>query len=272
MKQMVSQKKQTLDTFISTEKKKKKRRAMVEGSDYFGEEASPSVSFDTNPRDVKKRSSTLTLQHNESGHHKFSSSPKKEHQESFNFNALMRSIAMEGRPGSPDSPKKGEPDFTKGKSNSEMLNAIRSSLKNDFKVFRDEVSDTGLVTKTAEMIKHELHQQAIKLLLDGDISTGLKQFEFTKLMHNQPIVDDLAFKIYERDTSRIKDLSHFKNTLKFCEKGLFIKFRNGKITYDQLLARVEESRFGTKYTVLDDLIPDLKPEYLHKPEDETMYD
>lgn len=91
-------------------------------------------------------------------------------------------------------------------------------------------------------------------------------------MHNQEIVDDLAFKIYEKDTRRITDLTHFKSTLKHCEKGLFIKFRNGKLTYDQLLARVEESRFGTKYTVLDDMIPDLKPEYLNKPEDETMYD
>ncbi|TNV86179.1 hypothetical protein FGO68_gene11142 [Halteria grandinella] len=274
MQVMVAEKRQELDKFIRTEKKKRKKRAMAEGSVHFGDEISPTVSFDANASPdiptVKKRSSTLTIQATDLPA-KGIPSPKKE-SEGFNFQLLSKSVAIDGRAVSPENIKKGEPDFTKGKSNSEMLNAIRASLKNDFKVFKDQISDSGFVSRTAEMIKFEIHQQAVRLLLDGDISTGLKQFEFTKLMHNQEIVDDLAFKIYERDTKRIRDLQHFKNTLKFCEKGLFIKFRNGKLTYDQLLARVEESRFGTKYTVLDDMIPDLKPEYLNKPEDETMYD
>lgn len=153
-----------------------------------------------------------------------------------------------------------------------MLAALKDNLKNDFKIFKDEVSENGVVKWTADIIKHELKQQAIRLLLEGDVQSGLKQYEFTKLMHNPEIVDDLAFRIYERDPKRIRDLQHFKQTLKYCEKRLYVKFRTGKLTFDQLLSRVEESRFGTKYVVLDDMIPDLKPEYLRKPEDETMYE
>jgi hypothetical protein len=59
--------------------------------------------------------------------------------------------------------------------------------------------------------------------------------------------------------------------LRHCDRGLYLKFRDHQITYDQFLARVEQLRFGTKYSVLDDVKPILKPSYLDKPDDEQMY-
>jgi hypothetical protein len=34
---------------------------------------------------------------------------------------------------------------------------------------------------------------------------------------------------------------------------------------------VEEERFGVKYLVLDDLVPEMKPEHLRPPLDENMF-
>ena len=60
--------------------------------------------------------------------------------------------------------------------------------------------------------------------------------------------------------------------MKHCDKSLFLKFRGHEITYDQLIARVEELRFGTQYLVLDDLKPLLQEKYLEMPDDPLIYD
>ena len=62
-----------------------------------------------------------------------------------------------------------------------------------------------------------------------------------------------------------------KISFRNCDKLLFKQFRDYEITYDQLLARVEEKRFGTKYVVLDDMKPTLNEKYLVAPEDERMH-
>lgn len=82
----------------------------------------------------------------------------------------------------------------------------------------------------------------------------MKQYEFLKLLQNPRVLSDIAYKIYEKDPKRIScGQVHFKNSLAHCDKHLYQQFRDGKITCDQLLARIEEKRFGTKYYVLDDL-------------------
>jgi hypothetical protein len=91
------------------------------------------------------------------------------------------------------------------------------------------------------------------LLLRGDVTKKLKQFEFTKHVRDNYILDDLVHKIYEQDPKRILDTQHLKLAIRFCDKSLYQKFRDYQITYDQLLSRVEEARFGTKYVVLDDI-------------------
>ena len=90
-------------------------------------------------------------------------------------------------------------------------------------------------------------------------------------MEQPQIQEQLAFGLYEKNPGRIKDLQHFKYALRHCDRGLYLKFRDHQITYDQFLARVEQLRFGTKYSVLDDVKPILKPSYLDKPDDEQMY-
>jgi hypothetical protein len=38
-----------------------------------------------------------------------------------------------------------------------MLEALKAGLKNDFKIFKDEASENGIIMKTADVIKYELH-------------------------------------------------------------------------------------------------------------------
>ena len=48
----------------------------------------------------------------------------------------------------------------------------------------------------------------------------------------------------------IQDLS---DTLTDADKDLFVKYRDGQLTYDQLRARIAERRYNTVYKCLDDL-------------------
>ena len=43
--------------------------------------------------------------------------------------------------------------------------------------------------------------------------------------------------------------------LENCDRWIFLKFRDGELTADQLSSRVVERRFGLKYKTLDDLKP-----------------
>lgn len=51
-----------------------------------------------------------------------------------------------------------------------------------------------------------------------------------------------------------------------------MKFREGNITYDQLLARVEYKRFGTKYQVLDDLRGKIQDNFIDPGPDDAVID
>ena len=86
--------------------------------------------------------------------------------------------------------------------------------------------------KTADQIKEEEKHDQIKLLLTDDVYQKLKQYEFIKLMQNPEILEKVAYKIYERDPSKIHDYTHFKQALKHTDKNMFMKFRESIITYD----------------------------------------
>ena len=63
-------------------------------------------------------------------------------------------------------------------------------------------------------------------------------------------------------------LNELKDLLKTIDKYLFVMFRNGEITLDQLKARLAEKNQNVVYTVLDDLRGTLQPEILEGvPED-----
>ncbi len=51
---------------------------------------------------------------------------------------------------------------------------------------------------------------------------SLKQVELARYLHDPEFLDDLAHRIYEKDSKRITDLAHFKLSLKHCDKNLFI--------------------------------------------------
>lgn len=46
----------------------------------------------------------------------------------------------------------------------------------------------------------------MELLIKGDVNATLKQFEFTKILANPLLLDELIHKIYETDPKRIRDI------------------------------------------------------------------
>jgi hypothetical protein len=51
-----------------------------------------------------------------------------------------------------------------------------------------------------------------------------------------------------------------------------MNFREYKITYDQLLSRVEKIRFGQDYPILDDMVgTTLDEKFLEEPKDAQLY-
>lgn len=68
--------------------------------------------------------------------------------------------------------------------------------------------------------------------MTSDVVNSMKQYEFIKLINNPKILSDVSHKIYEKNPLRIKNQTHFKATLKHCDKFIFTQFRDEHITYD----------------------------------------
>ena len=56
-------------------------------------------------------------------------------------------------------------------------------------------------------------------------------------------------------------LDDLTDTLKDIDRDLFINFRDKKVTYDQIKARLAERRYNIIYKCLDDLKPEIDPEF-----------
>ena len=108
--------------------------------------------------------------------------------------------------------------------------------------------------------------------MNKNVNEHFKEFEFTKLVRTPKIVESLVYKFFEKDPKRIRDTQHLKIALPFCDRRLFMNFREYKITYDQLLSRVEKIRFGEDYPILDDMIgTTLDEKFLEEPKDPQLY-
>jgi len=68
--------------------------------------------------------------------------------------------------------------------------------------------------------------------------------------------------IQEHRKKEIPEVERLKEVLYHCDKYLFHKFKGEKVSFDQLVARIMDKRFGLQYKVLDDLKPTLHPSIL----------
>lgn len=79
-------------------------------------------------------------------------------------------------------------------------------------------------------------------------------------MTNKLIIKKLASKLQAKFESKNK-LEDYEYILPKTNRGLLIAFRDGKMTFEQFYARIQEFVCGIKYAVLDDF-KELCPEWL----------
>jgi len=93
----------------------------------------------------------------------------------------------------------------------------------------------------------------------GDIVNSLSYNDYERILNQSDVREKIAIELAEQHSKlkrvNIEDLSA---TLKAADKDLYVRFKNGEYTLDQLKARIAERWDGTKYKVLDDLKEQLK--------------
>ena len=85
----------------------------------------------------------------------------------------------------------------------------------------------------------------------------MANYTFLELLKDPYLRDEVCLELLKdssRGNIRKDDLLR---VIEHTHKDLFINFRNRGITLEQLKSRVAERRFGIKYVVLDDLLPNL---------------
>ena len=92
----------------------------------------------------------------------------------------------------------------------------------------------------------------------------LSNHQFQAVVRLPIVTDELSFLLLEDTFTSCRKQDHSGRTLnqqreclrgllKFIDKKIFLKFRQGELTLDQVEARVNGCCFGVKYKVLDDL-------------------
>ena len=98
------------------------------------------------------------------------------------------------------------------------------------------------------------------------MSTDLERITysmFDKKMRDEDNCKELAASLGIHLHEKFKkeyDLEAIERCLPYVDKGLFINFRDGKVSIAQLKARVAERRGYAKYKVFDDIYPNLSEE------------
>lgn len=120
--------------------------------------------------------------------------------------------------------------------------------------------------EVAQAIKN--HQARIKEneeklgKLSGDAVQTISFREYEKLLANDEVREKLLIQLQDKFTHlRSVSLAQLSSAVVRADKDLFVKFRDGQYTLDQLKARIAERKDGIKYVVLDDLKQRLDPKY-----------
>lgn len=74
---------------------------------------------------------------------------------------------------------------------------------------------------TKEEIKYDQNKKYLEMVLTGDLSTCMKEYEFTKLIHDPQFVEEWVFKLYEKEPKRIRDTQHLKLAIPYCDKKMY---------------------------------------------------
>ena len=95
--------------------------------------------------------------------------------------------------------------FKKGTTNSEMIEGLRGTLHDDILAKFNENAHLVPKEKTREENQLELEAKNAEMLMKDDIFSCLKEFEFTRLVRDPKIVEQLVYKFFEKDPKRIRD-------------------------------------------------------------------
>jgi hypothetical protein len=125
-----------------------------------------------------------------------------------------------------------------------MIDGLRGTLREDYHAIMNQNPRTNPKEKSKEEVQLDEENKNVEILMKEDIYAHFKEFEFTRLIRNPKVVEKLVYKFFEIDPKRIRDTMHLKIVLPYTDRRLFSNFRDYKITYDQLLSRVEKIRFG----------------------------
>lgn len=95
--------------------------------------------------------------------------------------------------------------FKKGTTNSEMIEGLRGTMHDDILTKFNENAHLVPKEKSKEETQLELDAKNAEMLMKADIFSCLKEFEFTRLVRDPKIVEQLVYKFFEKDPKRIRD-------------------------------------------------------------------
>jgi hypothetical protein len=102
------------------------------------------------------------------------------------------------------------------------------------------------------------------LLSDG--LSDIHYYDFHKLIKDPKVREEVCFVLHDRYHKTFKPkevlkMNQLMDVVNEADKDLFIKFRDGHITFDQLRIRIAERKFQMEFKCLDDLKPIIEPKY-----------
>jgi hypothetical protein len=73
-----------------------------------------------------------------------------------------------------------------------------------------------------------------RALISNSSLGGLTNQHFKQILLKKSVIQQVAFNIYSKVKSQQFDINQLEELLKMCDKDLFVMFRDGVITYNQL--------------------------------------
>ena len=86
-----------------------------------------------------------------------------------------------------------------------MIEGLKGTLREDILVKFNENAHLVPKEKSKEETQLELEAKNAEMLMKEDIINCLKEFEFTRLVKNPKIIEQLVYKFFEKDPKRIRD-------------------------------------------------------------------
>ena len=90
--------------------------------------------------------------------------------------------------------------------------------------------------------------------------------DFHKLLRDPKVKEEVCMRMYDTyhrifKPKAVLKMDELMKVVGEADKDIFIKFRDGKLTFDQLRVRIAERKFRMEFKCLDDLKHKIEPKY-----------